>query len=61
MLSQPEFYRQQARRCEERLSLVSDPRRRQVIEQERRDWSELAGRAATLRRPWDTVPVPPRH
>ncbi len=51
MLSEAQFYRQQADRCEERLTKVTDPRRRHVIEQERGDWTELAGRATTLQAP----------
>jgi hypothetical protein len=46
MLSEAQFYRYQAQRCQERLSRVSDPRCRKFVEQERRDWSELAEHAA---------------
>ncbi len=55
MSGEAQFYREQAQSCEMRLSRVSDPRRRSVIERERRDWTELAGRAAKL-----TPPAEPR-
>lgn len=45
MLSEVQFYRHQAQRCQERLSRVSDPRCRKFVEQERRDWAELADHA----------------
>lgn len=49
MLNEAQFYRQQALRCEERLPRISDPRHRNLVERERRDWFELADRAAVDR------------
>lgn len=46
MLNEAQIYRQEEQRCEARLAIVSDPRGRRFIEQERRDWSELAECAA---------------
>ena len=46
MLSEAQFYRDEAQRCEARLARVRDPRCRQRIEMERRDWSDLAERRA---------------